>query len=1722
MENELLQTAEPRVFAAGMNTRSTVKDATDISTYTWDNGVLYSAEMHEVGITSDGQRNMYLRLAYSFPHNARIKKAYFTLYQQSASLNDGAAPRMALYQVNESLTAGNCAQPTRNDTLIDYARMNSNCAGYTFDVTELMNRMFAESTTIVSLVLTPMDEADGCITLYGVEWNGDLEYFPKLQVEYESTYGVNTEYRTHAHEIGACGQGSIDLQCGNLMFELTDFEWGGNRMPVTIKHLYNSALSSCQYMNSDVCGSYADFSGMHIGYGWKLNVMQSIYPLMIWTGNEMIDAWKYVDENGDTTYLKENSDGKFEDADSGIVLDTSTLTLTQGEETYTFDNETLRLTSITDAYNNRMQIVYNENGQITAVKDGVDRAFTFSYGGEFLTSITAPDGSRVRYTYDGDYLKTITYPDGGNVEFVTSDSKPVDVIANSTYKMHYTFNGHRVASVTEYGKQNGAYVRGTSSAYEYDPAARRTRVTSTELADEADEQDREIYTVYTFDDDGEAVSSYVYTQDTGSVGIGGESVGIQPYMSEDGTETISHSMNLLVGHGFADPTHWSISGSCDNSMAVSFETDDRIAKYGTRYVKASSSDGNNMETGIYQTTAVLPAGDYTFSAYVTVPKGIDSPEELSDYCGAYLRVITHDYEILGQSEYIATHDADNIRLIVPFTLETAQSVNMCLLLGGRGEVYFSAPQLERNPYATAYNLLENGNFEHSNAWLLHNARYECDGSFDMSHLMTVVGDLDDECYACQDVAVDTRRSARETFTLSGWAKGNGLPDHEREELPAPSFRLRAEIHYADAEDGAEPETYTADFSPCTEDWQYASVQFAKNEYRTVDKIRVYCDYGYNVGEAYFDAVQLTCGEQEYDLTAVDFVTEPDDEEPVTTPVTDTPDDEPDEFTERMDEFGNTLTETTFADGQYGTIYRHREYGANGNDLVQDVDPRFYYTNYTVDEETSRVRTVTDRCGAQTEYEYDAAGRVIDVYAKDCGGTTMARSVYDYDAFGNLTHIGLGHGLSYCLNYNAYHKLESIGIDQKDEDLITYEYKNGNGRLKSMTYANGNVMKATYNTLGQMVAETWYETAQSTTPMARYKYTYNAEGELVRSIDITAKKEYTYTYENGLLLRVAEYAVILGANEIIGSRTLICTITYTYKEQTPVRKRITWADGAEHTVFYTQSEDSGDTVKFRLPYGTEENPDAQRTVIAHSGTDKLGRKVFDELQIGSGFLSRKFSYLDGEPSWMYWMENKLKSAPTTTLVSKIEFADGGGWLSYQYDGEERITEVGTPSNGTTYYTYDDFGQLLTETHVHRGTETVINTMTYDNYGNILSKNGVEYTYADGGWRDLLLTVGDQTISYDAQGNPLDYLGHVLTWEKGRQLKSYDANTYTYNANGIRTSKTIGEIRHEYTLDGAKILRETWDGNSLIPLYDNEDSVCGILYNNEPYYFLKNLQGDIITVTDRNGNTVASYQYDAWGVCTTTNYRGNVGDINPFRYRGYYYDAEIGLYYLQSRYYDPEIGRFINADEPEIAKMQQGPLKHNLFAYCENDPVNRMDFDGKLIATTIIKCVLGALFGLLVQLISDLVEYAVKKYVLHKTVANQFSPTSPLGDYLGSAVTWALSSLSPVSKAAKVILPMIPVGAKHITNAFCGRFKFRDFLVDLAYALVTAIVSVALTKTAAKQIESLRKYRKKNSRNLQLKATKKAIRYTLNLRITKVSISLTSLDTITILLLNLLCS
>ncbi len=1533
----------------------------------------------------------------TLPRNPRIKKAEITFFQEEGVVEYRPFFKLGLYQVTGDISIGQCT-PSYDYNLLDYAEVQSSdtegAVSYTFDVTALVDKINKGESNYQKLVLqmiTEVKDYDNYVRLYGSDYGGS--YAPQFSITYEPTYGVNTSYRTHTHSLGRFGQGSIDLQCGNLMFDSEDFAWAGNRMPVTIRHLYNSALSSYKYTtDSSIKLNTADFGAMNLGYGFKLNVMQSMVSTNFIHEGETTSGYVYMGENSEEIYFKESNQHVSSDNDgqnynlyeavddSEMLYDPVKRTLTQGEDTYLFDNLG-RLVQITDDCGNHLDITYT-SGRITTVTDGAGRNFVFAYDDiGYLTSITAPDNTSILYTYSDRLLSTITYPDGQKAQLTYSGDMPANVIlldvdGNNMYKVVYSYNRNRVFTVSEYGVRNGSFVLGNESYYYYSAASGRTNVESYERmeGDDGECYPDYIVTTYTFDDDGNIVGEYAYSADTGYTGVDGNTSGILPYAGDGGMRTVNNSYNLLTGHNFESLNGWSEMPSNYSNLDISIYENEASAKFGKSMLQMQSHASICTENGIYQTTNSLRIGQYTFSAYLRVVSAFSGTAAP----GAYIRVTATDGTVLAESEHIRQSDSEYIRLCVPFKLTATQSVQVQILLDGTGTVYVDGAQLEKNPYANPYNMLENGSFEQDTGWTRSDYTYYTNSAyFNMSRSLLVRGDIEAESYAFQSVAVRSERPIRETFTLSGWAKGYGLPNHGHEGTNTPIFRLRAVVNYNDSvENEDNSESFTADFSPGAEEWQYASVQFAKSKYRTVRDITVYCEYNYNYGTVYFDDIQLVRDSLELNLSADDFVVESAEESCGVVEIGTYADTAP-TFEEAKDAFGNTLTETTFTDGEFGTIYRSFAYntdpdgsGNPGNDLVMETDARGYTTAYTVNEDTSRNEEVTDRCGNKTAYEYDASGRTTKVTSKTADGTELAHVSYAYDVFDNLTEIVRGDGMKYALAYDAYHKLASIGVDGEENKLVQYTYIPENGRLRGITYANGDRMALTYNSAGHLTGEKWFD--QNATMTAHYKYVYDGQGNIVRSIDMLAKKEYTYSYEEGKLTRAAECRITIGDNEMITKKVLVNTIFYVYdNEDTLIRKRIVPAEGEERVIYYETTDDST-VVKFEA---------GGKTVTSHSKTDNFGRKVFDELQLGTGFVSRQFSYHAGDVTEEHKENAMLRSSPTTQLVSQIVLSDGRT-LSYEYDAEERITKVTDSIEGVTEYTYDALGQLLTETV----NGEVVNEMVYDNYGNILQKNGIRYTYSEG-WNDRLAFYDGVQITYDAQGNPVNYLGHTLIWEKGRQLKSFDGISYTYNANGIRTSKTVDGVPHNYLLDGVNILKETWNDNTLETLFDNEDSVCGIVYNGIPYYFLKNLQGDIIAITDQNGEVVARYTYDAWGKCdiSVNSTNATIAEINPYRYRSYYFDTETGLYYLQSRYYDPVVGRFINADDIAYVDFDGSMASKNIFTYCNNSPVKYYDPDGRLgifvvvggvkvsieVVALIAACIV-ALIPVIVQVLRDLVK------------------------------------------------------------------------------------------------------------------------------------------------------
>ena len=448
---------------------------------------------------------------------------------------------------------------------------------------------------------------------------------------------------------------------------------------------------------------------------------------------------------------------------------------------------------------------------------------------------------------------------------------------------------------------------------------------------------------------------------------------------------------------------------------------------------------------------------------------------------------------------------------------------------------------------------------------------------------------------------------------------------------------------------------------------------------------------------------------------------------------------------------------------------------------------------------------------------------------------------------------------------------------------------------------------------------------------RYEYDYNAKGQVARVRD-------------NLLNRTTQSEYDL-ANRPVRVKTA------------EAGQHVYTGQVAYDNVYGNLSEFTEKVGENRQEYGTKFGYDDENrptsltysvgaTTIGQSTTtiDKLNRTTFSAVKLGSKTFTSEYHFAAGG----------YGTGSVTNLVSSI--TQPGCNCGYGYDDNGNIASA-TLNGKWTGYTYDALGQLI-QVNDHSDTRSGENgttwKYTYDLGGNILKKERfayndkttpletVTYTYGDANWRDKLTAVNGSTICYDAIGNPLNDGTWTYTWQNGRQLQKMQKAGVTvefvYNADGLRVQKTVNGVATKYTLHGKNVVHMTSGTDELHFFYDAQNRPTVVVYNGTAYAYVKSLQGDVVAILDENGNAVVSYGYDAWGapLWCTGELAETLGKVQPFRYRGYVFDEETGLYYLRSRYYNPRWGRFVNADGAIIQK--------NLFAYCSNGPIVGYDPSG----------------------------------------------------------------------------------------------------------------------------------------------------------------------------------
>ena len=482
-----------------------------------------------------------------------------------------------------------------------------------------------------------------------------------------------------------------------------------------------------------------------------------------------------------------------------------------------------------------------------------------------------------------------------------------------------------------------------------------------------------------------------------------------------------------------------------------------------------------------------------------------------------------------------------------------------------------------------------------------------------------------------------------------------------------------------------------------------------------------------------------------------------------------------------------------------------------------------------------------------------------------------------------------------------------------------------GTLTATTYGNGAKVSSRYDDFNRVTGVVYGE---KTAP--RYEYDYNAKGQVARVRDNLLNRTTQSEYD--LANRPVRVKTSEDAKHVYTGQVAYDNV---YGNLSEFTEKV----GENRQEFGTKFGYDDENRPTSLTYSASGKEIGQSTTTI----DKLNRTTFSAVKLGSKTFTSEYHFAAGG----------YGTGSVTNLVSSI--TQPGCNCGYGYDDNGNIASA-TLNGKWTGYTYDALGQLI-QVNDHSDTRSGENgttwKYTYDLGGNILKKERfayadttnpletVTYTYGDANWRDKLTAVNGSTIRYDAIGNPLNDGTWTYTWQNGRQLQKMQkagvTAEFVYNADGLRVQKTVNGVATKYTLHGKNVVHMTSGADELHFFYDAQNRPAVVVYNGTAYAYVKSLQGDIVAILDENGNAVVSYGYDAWGapLWCTGELAETLGKVQPFRYRGYVFDEETGLYYLRSRYYSSILSRFICSDTL---------IEANTFAYCLNNPIIRVDEDG----------------------------------------------------------------------------------------------------------------------------------------------------------------------------------
>ncbi len=1282
-------------------------------------------------------------------------------------------------------------QPSYNSTILDYVTTGSNTNNtfLNWDITSTVQKWYDGTLANNGIVL--MGDKNHSLSVdmnvrLASSDNANSTMIPRLIISYRDSKGLEDYWTYESFNFSNIGTAYVNVFNRNLTFVYNLYETPGNILPVNFSAVYNS--------------SWANEDKVTLGNGTRLNLTEKIYEKTI------SGRLYYVHEDADGTehyYYDKDNNGKFvsEDGLDYTITKTGTTYVMVNPEGIKKEFNNLGLIShIEDKYGNKKVFGYNGINIISIMEYAAgqttfDMPVILSFTGNRINFVCGSDNdtNKVTMGYTNNLLTSLNY---------YSRISGTETLVN-TVEMEYDTNG-RLRSVNS--SLNDEMIRflydsrgcvtniiqlkdvsdeNKTSAYKYGDKTVRFRHWG---KDSASDSTNDTYTIYSCDNYGRVISSYV-TDYYGNV-LGSAATA---YNNAEGTKkhhTVSEAAikNVSSENLYLHPSFEEAGNTYMFPLVTGMSYTTSDAYLGERSLKVELSGNSSCGS-----VSINEAGTYCFSAYV---KSVNVTGTAGFYLWSSIAGIIENSRIyfpLGTTNTEIENGWQRIYFTVEITLP---GIYFLYIDGtGTGTVYVDCFQLEKGKAPGKYNLVEKATT--SPGVTSNNSTYS-ESSYSIKKAWKMQGDTtkgnNNKSSFSQNIEVD--RPGTDTYTLSFWAESNSVrtgTDPINESIER-TFSVECTLHYTDGTSG----TKKHDINTQNRSKQFVTIPIVPNASKTVDYITIGCTYNNNANNSYVGDFSLTLEpaqcytyDDEGNVKTVSTATGnsmltyasnnldllksvlpngdeytfiyADSEEGVKADVLSITNKNNVKVSYEYDIYGN-VTETTASNTNGGTTYTNSyEYSDKGNYLTSVTDSKGKITTNTYNYNNGVLLSTLSPAGRRS-YNYWNTGLLSQVIQdKDNDGVADANEAFvEYTYNQNLLmQINKGN-VRYAFTYNKFGDTTQIKVDGRTTPLASYTYSTSGKYVTKMDYGNGDYVEYDYDKLGRLIAVSY-------NGVKTYEYIYNNNGDLYCTKDLANGISYISEYDTlGRLIRMRETDAegdILSVENTFDQYGRASKTTYIYGEVP-----------RSYHLSYKEFSDIVESVNM---------PNGAKVEYMHDHLERVTGIIVKNSTGNSVYAGSTYEYSNGNGA-----------NTTSDTIDKVTLNVTNSQYSYVYDDCNNITEIYKNNVLVRKYTYDDLQQMTREIIIEPGATTGKQyDFEYDLCGNILSKTESTYTvatgaitgsttkqyaYTDGTWKDLLTAYGTRYFTYDEIGNlrslknGSNTSGYYFNWGKGRQLESLTYN------------------------------------------------------------------------------------------------------------------------------------------------------------------------------------------------------------------------------------------------------------------------------------------------------------------------------------------------------------